>query len=393
MKVLYISPSTIPSRSANLIHVLFMCEALSKLGHDVNLFLHSENYSNYKCIEIMKKSHDIEENEININVFRSKYDRGKELGIALNAILHFIKDFSKNALPDFIISRNLYGAFLLGIVFRREVVYETHTPEKGLRKYIQDSLIASKKIKTVVISHSLKKIILENKSHLQKEVHVLHDAARAGRIRLTRNHRNQLRKELMDSISTDQIFESFIGYFGHLYSGRGIEIIQDLAKKNPKLAFMVYGGNDKEIEFFVNVNKQRNLFFMGHLNQSDVYERMTIMDVLLMPYQNNVSIGIEVVDTSKWMSPMKMFEYMSASVPIVSSNLKVLKEVLVNNENSILVDAENSTDWSNAINKILSSNELYKKLSENSYNDYINKYTWNIRVTRILELFSENKNL
>ena len=37
MKILYISKSTIPSRSANSIHVMKMCQALSDNGHEVVL--------------------------------------------------------------------------------------------------------------------------------------------------------------------------------------------------------------------------------------------------------------------------------------------------------------------------------------------------------------------
>ena len=47
-----------------------------------------------------------------------------------------------------------------------------------------------------------------------------------------------------------------------------------------------------------------------------------------MPYQRNVGIGTKNSDTSNWMSPMKMFEYMSTGVPIVSSDLPVLKKFL-----------------------------------------------------------------
>ena len=39
MKVLYISPSTIPSQSANAIHVLHQCEALSE-ETNLTLFAH-----------------------------------------------------------------------------------------------------------------------------------------------------------------------------------------------------------------------------------------------------------------------------------------------------------------------------------------------------------------
>lgn len=42
MKVYYISPSTIPSRAANSIHVINMSEGLTQLGHEVTLFANSE---------------------------------------------------------------------------------------------------------------------------------------------------------------------------------------------------------------------------------------------------------------------------------------------------------------------------------------------------------------
>ena len=37
MKILYLSSSTIPSRKANSIHVMKMCQAFSQLGHNVEL--------------------------------------------------------------------------------------------------------------------------------------------------------------------------------------------------------------------------------------------------------------------------------------------------------------------------------------------------------------------
>lgn len=45
MKVYYISPSIIPSRAANSIHVVNMCEGLCQLGHKVILFAHSNEGS------------------------------------------------------------------------------------------------------------------------------------------------------------------------------------------------------------------------------------------------------------------------------------------------------------------------------------------------------------
>ena len=135
MKIFYISPSTIPSRSANLIHVLFMAEAFSNSGCRVFLFLHSEHLNSDESENIIRKSYGISDNEIDIVTYKSKFKRGRELGIAISALAHFIKNLISGDEPKFIISRNIYGAFFLGLLMRRNVVYETHSPEKGFRGY------------------------------------------------------------------------------------------------------------------------------------------------------------------------------------------------------------------------------------------------------------------
>ena len=46
---------------------------------------------------------------------------------------------------------------------------------------------------------------------------------------------------------------------------------------------------------------------------------------------------------------MKLFEYLHSSVPIASSDITVLKEILVDGSNSILVNPDNILDWENAM--------------------------------------------
>ena len=51
-----------------------------------------------------------------------------------------------------------------------------------------------------------------------------------------------------------------------------------------------------------------------------------------MPYQSKVSINSNNFDDeiSKFISPLKMFEYLATGIPIISSDLKVLREILIN---------------------------------------------------------------
>lgn len=387
MKVYYISPSTIPSRAANSIHVVNMCEGLTQLGHEVVLFAHSDSRSAEECHQKLGKNYGISSFDISLQISPSIKGKAIELIISINALLIFVLDTLKGAQPNYIISRNIYSAVILGLVLRQEVIYETHTPETGYRGKLQQWLVTSRKMKVVVISSALKKIICSLHSVSGESIFVFHDAARAGHVRLSSNERINLRTKVLSGIRELEHYEKIIGYFGHLYRGRGIEIIEEVAASLPKYAFLVYGGNEEEIIECQRRNIHNNLFFMGFIPPSNVRQAMSTVDVLLMPYQRLVSIGQKGSDTSKWMSPMKLFEYLSMGVPIISSDLPVLREVLIDRENCLLVDPEAAIEWTEAIKRVSSNYEFGEKLGLNAYNLYLGNHTWKCRARLMLELF------
>ena len=87
-------------------------------------------------------------------------------------------------------------------------------------------------------------------------------------------------------------------------------------------------------------------------------------DLLLMPYQSKISINSKNFndEISKFISPLKMFEYMATGIPIISSNIKVLREKLIHNHNCLLVDEyENVNNWIISIKKLNDNSNLRKK--------------------------------
>lgn len=386
MKVYYISPSTIPSRVANSIHVVNMCEGLTQLGYEVVLFANSDEKNSTECHKNIYDTYGVDNSNISLILSRSIKGRAVELIISLNALIIYFYNFFINTKPNYIISRNIYSAAIFGLLLRKKIIYETHSPEHGLRGMLQKKLLNSKKVKTVVISDALKIILCSKYQICNESVSVFHDAARAGQLRLKNNERLDLRTNLFSKNIELKNFQKIIGYFGHLYEGRGIEIIEETAALLPEFAFLIYGGNEKEIKACKTRNSHSNLFFMGFINPKDIRQAMSMSDLLLMPYQRKVSIGILGSDTSQWMSPMKLFEYLSMGLPIISSDLPVLKEVLIDNNNCLLVDPEDVVAWKDAIKLICSDNELADKLGFNAHTLYKNKHTWRNRAKSMLEL-------
>ena len=104
----------------------------------------------------------------------------------------------------------------------------------------------------------------------------------------------------------------------------------------------------------------------------------------------HISFDIKSSDNSRFMSPLKLFESLASGTPILCSNIKVLREVLKNHYNSILInDFENKKEWIEKINEV---SKNYKKLKFISGNALITakKYTWFKRSESFINLYKIN---
>ena len=280
-----------------------------------------------------------------------------------------------------IITRNIYAAIFCYVFIRQKFIYETHTIESGLRALIQRILLKSKRVKTVVISKSLKDMLIKKHNLKYYNLDVLHDAARQNL---------PLKDNKVGHFSDAQKFEIVLGYFGSLHSGRGIDIIEEMAKKLHNSLFVVFGppGQNPDFEKRV-IDIHPNIRFYGFISHKDIHINMMQCDILLMPYQYEVSIGKSGSDTSKWMSPMKMFEYMAANKPIISSKLDVLQEVLINEHNSILVEPDDVSQWVKAVNLLHRDIKLSNNLAANARYDYENEYNWMSRAKKLKAIIND----
>ena len=174
-----------------------------------------------------------------------------------------------------------------------------------------------------------------------------------------------------------------IGYIGSLYyEGRGINLILNLAKENTNLNFHLVGGKEDEINYWKE-KASSNVKFYGFKPNNIALEYLLSFDIVLMPYQKNLKLEGMEYNTSDWMSPMKMFEYMSAGKAIISSDFPVIREVL-NESNSILVESDNLSLWSKAIKDLHKNKEYLNRISTKALFDFENNYTWEKRVESLL---------
>ena len=116
MKVnfVYVSPSILPSDTANSIHVVMQCSALLKLKVNLKLYASRSVYDNSRLSESLKYTYGVNLKGANLITFFSKSKRLINLRIAL--IAFYDQLFNKTS--SVILSRNLYFSFLHSVFLR-----------------------------------------------------------------------------------------------------------------------------------------------------------------------------------------------------------------------------------------------------------------------------------
>lgn len=387
MKAYYLSSSKFPSKRANSVHVMKMVNAITNYTNsEAVLFAATSSFSSFRNKKKIIKSYNASYNKISLVLAWHPLNRLIELIIFFRFILYYVFDKQK---PNFIISRNLVASYFCKFFFKN-FVYETHFPEKGFRLFIQKRIFKKRNFKIIVISYALKKYYIEKfkiSEKLSKKILVCPDGAD----KLTFSQENSLyrfaKEHLKEIHNTYNKYNYLIGYFGHLYEGRGLNLINNLAIKNKNILFLIYGGTNKDIKNSQKKFLSKNLVFMGYYSNNLIPFLMRNMDILLMPYEKKVFLSKRKTNTAKFMSPMKLFEYMSTGVPLISSNLIVLKEILKDNHNCLLAEEQSVEEWNNSIIKLLKDKDLRYKLANNAKKELENKYTWLKRVENIIKFY------
>ena len=275
----------------------------------------------------------------------------------------------------------VYGRFLHGCYFatllQNNIIFESHAPiyeEQKYTKKIFEIMTKSKFFKKlVVISQALKNMYLQNTNLKSNMIDVIHDGADEV-IDLTNKINLKGKKENLK-----------VGYVGHLYKGKGIEIIESIAGKvSETIEFHIIGGVESDIKKWKERIKNENVFFYGYVPHKEVSDYINSLDVCLLPNQSVVlAHGAEGggINISGYTSPLKLFEYMSHKKAIIASDLPVLKEVL-NNKNSVLVEHDNIKSWIDKIELLKNPSERYN-ISNQALSDFY-EYTWKNRAKKII---------
>jgi len=372
----YIANSPIPSRWANSIQVMKMCNAFAKRGLKVELVLPTFRTWERTQLEKVNDIWDFYGIEHNFRIKRFPHAT-----VCFKLISHdfFAASYAKLKGFDLVYTRDrpLVVSWLQR--FGIPTIYESHylmfeSPYfRNEKKHVLKKINKRNCIGLVVISQKaagdyLDLGISENK------ILVVHDGVD---LKILKSNLTKVDARKQLNLPLDK---NIVCYSGHLYKGKGVEELLACARLLPDILFIFVGGWEQDIsERKEEANKMglKNAVFMGFVPNKDVPVYLFASDILAMPQRSKTEhLG--------WMSSLKLFEYMAASRPIIATDLPTIREVLKDNYNAILIKPDSAEELAAAIKRLLENTSLVEKITRQAYRD-VQEYSWEKRVEKILE--------
>ncbi|HMR99888.1 MAG TPA: glycosyltransferase [Anaerolineales bacterium] len=376
MKIALITNSRIPSLTANSIQAMKVAQALMQLNHDVRMFAPAETQP------------------VTPELLITHY------GLRLSPPLELLPSISGLKRLDFIVhaqrAAQKFGAELiytwlpqsaaLGVWMKYPVVLEMHADVTGhmgawwLRQFWN-----AKGKKRMTVTTSALRVALERTTKLKLENEAVLVAPNG--VELERYESLPSPSEARRQLNLPEGLT--VGFTGHIYPGRGAELLFELAKQMPRVNFLWVGGMPELVSFWrskLEGERVANVTMTGFVEHSKIPLYQAAADVLLMPYSRSI-LASSGQDIAEVINPMKMFEYMASGRAIVCADISVIREVL-NEGNAVFCEAGNLelvfSNWRLEIESLLADESRRLALGAQARMD-VERFSWVRREERVLD--------
>ncbi len=117
--------------------------------------------------------------------------------------------------------------------------------------------------------------------------------------------------------------------------------------------------------------------FTGAVQPSMVPGLLAEMDVAVAPYPDSPNF---------YFSPLKVYEYMAAGLPVVASRIGQLEDVIEHGVNGLLCPPGDSEVLAEALDRLGKDPQLRTRLGQEARNSMLREHTWDSVAARILEI-------
>lgn len=175
--------------------------------------------------------------------------------------------------------------------------------------------------------------------------------------------------------------EKAVCYVGGITEIRGIfTMIEAMSQIDGTLLLGGNFANSQEQEQAKKMKGWAKVQKLGYLNRMQVSQTLAKSMaglVVLHPTMNYLDS-----------LPVKMFEYMSAGLPVIASNFPLWKEIIEGNNCGICVDPLDTKEISQAIQWIFEHPQEAQTMGKNARRAVENKYNWENEAEKLLSLYA-----
>lgn len=178
--------------------------------------------------------------------------------------------------------------------------------------------------------------------------------------------------------------EHLVVYAGHLERFKGVDMLIDVAKELPQVQFVLAGGKESQVQAYQQLSRDKqvkNLTFLGYILHDELGSLLQASDVLVYPHTSG--------EAANFTSPMKLFDYMAAGSPIVSTEIPPLQEFKSTNLVASWCEPDNPILFARCIQQVLETHPRKIEGYSNSI-DFVQQFSWESRISKILSYVEES---
>lgn len=374
MRIIYPVSEPITTRKARFIQIMNTCHALASLGCEVDIITGCLSESEGELLGRfgLEPVHGLRIHTV--PMMRLGYEGRIRIswGLVFNLFCLFkILELVKKRAHSCIYLRHLkLASFLLR--FKRRIglpfIFEAHelfsvtSKKKKVRRL--EVLVYTAFDRIITNSETIKALIEKKFFVPGDRIHVI---------------RNGVSKEIVESFrGKEPRTNGKILYVGQLYPWKGVECLIESMQFIENAVVNIVGGSEESIDRLKKLASLKGvldrILFHGQVPHQNVKSFLNDGHIAVLPLVTSPD--------SSFTCPLKLFEYMAAKMAIVASDIPVIREVLTDGHNSILVKPGDPKSLSQGISRLLEDKELSARVAEQAFLD-VSNITWQNRAERI----------
>lgn len=176
--------------------------------------------------------------------------------------------------------------------------------------------------------------------------------------------------------------QNSICYIGGITASRGIrEMVRAMEITNIDVHLLL-GGRFSELQIETEVKQYSG---WKYVNELGFLDRQGVREVLSKSTAGLVTLHPTMNYLESF--PVKMFEYMSAGIPVIASNFPLWKQIIKQNDCGICVNPLNSQEIAEAIQWIMEHPNKAAEMGNNGRKAVEEKYNWELESKKLLNVY------